>query len=126
MRTLLLLMLAGGLGSGLRYFIGLWGRGVVDNGWPLGTLLANLLGAFLIGVASAALIQGRWLSEEAGLVITTGFLGGLTTFSSFAAEGQQMLMRRDFPLFAAYTLGSLALGLFAVWAGMRVVSPRNG
>jgi CrcB protein len=53
---------------------------------PLGTLTANLMGGYLMGVAMAVMEHSQTLSPELRLLVTTGFLGGLTTFSAFSAE----------------------------------------
>ncbi len=122
MRIFLLLMLAGGLGSGFRYLVSIASREFLGTAWPWGTLVVNLVGAFLIGLASQLVIQERWLSPDHGLIIVTGFLGGLTTFSSFVAEGHGMMARREFFLLFAYMGGSLFLGTLAVFLGIRVAT----
>lgn len=119
MRTVLLLIGAGGLGTGLRYACSVY---LNRPGFPWGTLTVNIAGALLIGLVGTFALEARAISREAALIITTGFLGGLTTFSSFAFEGDQMLQRREFLLSGLYTLGSLALGLLAVWCGHRLGS----
>ena len=119
MKTVLLLMAAGGLGSGLRYAFSVY---LNRPGFPWGTLTVNVAGALLIGLVGAFVLEARVISRETALIVTTGFLGGLTTFSSFALEGGQMFQRRELTLMGLYTLGSLALGLLAVWAGHRIGS----
>jgi CrcB protein len=76
-----------------------WGLGIVLNPvfptLPLGTLAANLIGGLLMGVAMEVMTRHAFLSPEARLLVTTGFLGGLTTFSTFSAEITTLLLRRD-------------------------------
>jgi fluoride exporter len=97
-----------------------WGAGLVLNhrwlGFPLGTLLVNLVGGLLIGVALEWF--GRQPNEALKLLLVTGFLGGLTTFSAFSGEALVLLQRGQASLALAHTLahvlGSLlmaALGL---------------
>ena len=74
-----------GLGALLRWFLGLKFNGLYLT-IPLGTLVANLLGGYFIGVAIAFFATNTALSPEWRLFIITGFLGGLTTFSTFSAE----------------------------------------
>jgi len=77
------IILAGGSGALLRYLLG---RTTVNLGWaalPFGTLVANLIGCFLIGYLSWVLIHKWQVSREAQVVVLTGFLGGFTTFSAF-------------------------------------------
>lgn len=85
------LVLAGGTGALLRYLLG---RMTMNLGWaalPFGTLIANLVGCFLIGYFSWALIH-RWpASNETQTIVMTGFLGGFTTFSAFSLETITML-----------------------------------
>ncbi|MEO5340869.1 MAG: fluoride efflux transporter CrcB [Magnetococcus sp. MYC-9] len=100
------------LGAWLR-----WGLGLLLNAlWPtipLGTLAANLLGGYLVGVAVALFSQDATLPPELRLLLITGFLGGLTTFSTFSAEVVGLLLQQEY-LWAAtaallHLLGSLAM-----------------
>lgn len=85
--------------------------------FPLGTLAANLVGGYLVGLAVAYFMARHDLPHEARLFIVTGFLGGLTTFSSYSAEVVELVMRGDVGpgvlLAAAHLAGSLVL----TWAG---------
>jgi CrcB protein len=80
---------------------------------PFGTLAANLIGGFLVGIAVAAFAERADIAPMWRLFIVTGFLGGLTTFSTFSAESVSLLMRGDlgwaFAHAAAHLFGSLAL-----------------
>lgn len=91
--------LAVGLGAAIGAWLR-WGLGVLMNPvhahLPLGTLLANLLGGFLIGMAVAFFHHYTALSPEWRLFIMTGFLGGLTTFSTFSAESVMLLQRGEY------------------------------
>jgi len=88
---------------------------------PLGTLAANLLGGFVIGAALGLFNQFQSLPPEMRLFVTTGFCGGLTTFSTFSAETVTLLLRQQYgwsaAIIAAHVLGSLAMTL----AGIGVV-----
>jgi fluoride exporter len=94
-----------------------WGLGVLLNPLfptvPLGTLTANLAGGLLMGFAMELLTRHAVLPAEIRLLITTGFLGGLTTFSTFSAEVVTLLVRREY-LWGAiaitmHVMGSLAM-----------------
>lgn len=87
--------LGAAIGAWLRWGLGLWLNPVVPE-LPLGTLSANLIGGYLIGLAVAFFIQHPGLSPEWRLLIITGFLGGLTTFSTFSAETVTLLMRGQY------------------------------
>ena len=76
-----------------------WGLGVLLNPifptLPLGTLAANLIGGLLMGVAMELMARYATMPAELRLLMTTGFLGGLTTFSTFSAEITTLLLRRE-------------------------------
>lgn len=83
------------LGAWLRWAFGLW----LNSIWPelpVGTLSANLIGGFLVGLAVAFFMQHPNLPPEWRLFIITGFLGGLTTFSTFSIETVTLLMRGQY------------------------------
>ncbi len=94
-----------------------WGLGVVLNPifptLPLGTLAANLGGGLLMGFAMEIITRHALLPPEIRLLVTTGFLGGLTTFSTFSAEIVTLLLRREYLwgaiAVAVHVVGSLAL-----------------
>lgn len=94
------------LGACLRYALGLALNPVFPT-IPLGTLAANLLGGLLMGLTMALFAQYQALSPAARLFATTGFLGGLTTFSTFSAETITLLLRREY----AWTAGIVGLHL---------------
>jgi len=85
---------------------------------PLGTLAANLLGGLIIGVAMGVFNQFQALPAELRLLITTGFCGGLTTFSSFSAETVVLLLRQQYgwtvAIITAHVLGSLLMTLAGI------------
>ncbi len=123
-RSVVAVVVGGSIGCLLRWFLGLWfsGSGSVI---PLGTLTANLVGGYIIGVAVAYFALNNTLAPEWRLLIITGFCGGLTTFSSFSAEVVLML-RQDRMLWACGTValhlfGSLLMTFagFATVAGLR-------
>ncbi len=99
-------------GAWLRWAFGLWLNPVLPE-LPLGTLLANLIGGYLVGLAVAFFMQHPGLSPEWRLLIITGFLGGLTTFSTFSAETVTLLVRGQYAwsatIIAAHLLGSLLM-----------------
>ena len=100
-----------------------WGAGLWLNarwtGFPLGTLLVNVVGGFLIGMALEWF--GRMPNEMAKLLLVTGFLGGLTTFSSFSGESLALLQRGDFGLALAHTLIHVLGSLVAAAIGLAVM-----
>ena len=107
--TLLAVALGSAVGGMLRWWVGLW-LNPVWAGFPLGTLLVNCAGGFLIGAALIGFEQ--WPLALPRAFVITGLLGGLTTFSDFSGESLQLLDRGQFGLAglhaAAHVLGSLA------------------
>jgi len=99
-----------------------WGLGVALNSvvptLPLGTLAANLIGGYLVGVAVELFVQHSGITPEVRLFIITGFLGGLTTFSTFSAEAVTLLARQQYTwalgLIGLHLIGSLALTLLGI------------
>ena len=104
--------LGAAIGAWLRWGLGLWLNPVLPE-LPLGTLSANLVGGYLIGLAVAFFMQHPGLSPEWRLLIITGFLGGLTTFSTFSAETVTLLARGQYAwslsIIAAHLGGSLLM-----------------
>jgi CrcB protein len=99
-------------GAWLRWGLGLW-LNPIHADIPYGTLAANLLGGYLIGLAVAWFAQHPGLSPEWRLLVITGFLGGLTTFSTFSAEVFTLLSRAQLAMgmltVALHVVGSLAM-----------------
>ena len=118
--------LAVGTGAALGAWVR-WGLSLRFNpmfaSLPLGTLAANLIGAYLIGIALAAIVEGNLLSTTSKLFIVTGFLGGLTTFSSFSGEVVTAIMRGQYGWAAAAIIGHVGGSLVATVAGMASWSP---
>lgn len=104
--------LGAAIGAWLRWGLGLWLNPALPE-LPLGTLSANLVGGYLIGLAVAFFMQHPGLSPEWRLLIITGFLGGLTTFSTFSAETVTLLARGQYAwsmaIIAAHLGGSLLM-----------------
>ena len=119
MKQVLLVFIGGGIGSALRYTIGKF-FSIPSTGFPWGTFSVNIIGSLLIGVFMGVALKNSSLSENQTLLLVTGLCGGFTTFSAFAYENQQFLKEGDLTTFAVYTLGSLSLGILAVFLGLFV------
>lgn len=102
----------GAAGSLLRWWLAVALNPLFPN-VPLGTLCANLVGGLLMGVTLGVFDHFQTLSVELRLLIATGFLGGLTTFSTFSAESTGLLLRQQYAWFAAHValhlIGSIGL-----------------
>lgn len=116
--------LAVGIGAALGAWLR-WGLGALLNPHlpelPLGTLAANLVGGYLVGVAVAIFTQHPGLGPEARLFLITGFLGGLTTFSTFSAESVHLLARGELAWAAGHMALHLAGTLVMTFLGMLTV-----
>lgn len=112
------------LGAWLRYALGLLMNAMVPE-LPFGTLAANLGGGFVIGLVVAFFASNPALSPAWRLFVITGFLGGLTTFSTFSAESMQLLQHGQYGWaaahIAAHVIGSIAL-CFAGFASYRAIA----
>lgn len=116
MTQLLWVFLGGGLGSLLRTVVST--RIVAATGLPWGTLLVNVVGCFLIGVVGELSAKLHVVPRELALPLSAGFIGGLTTFSSFAYEAVRLGEAARVALAVLYVSGSVLVGLSAVVAGM--------
>jgi len=120
---LLLVGLAGGIGTCTRYLVQLGAGKLLGPAFPYGTIAVNLAGCFLIAAIAHVSLVTTHISDEARLVRTTGFMGGLTTYSSFNLETTTLLREGAYSLAAtnfAVTVGGCfvagLLGLFAARA----------
>ena len=120
MKNVLLVFLGGGLGSSLRYLISKY-LNQLENSIALGTFTVNILGSLLIGIIMGFALKNDTHSSTLTLLVATGFCGGFTTFSAFALENYQLLKTGDITNFIIYTLGSVALGIVAVFIGIWLV-----
>jgi CrcB protein len=126
MKAILLVALGGAVGSVARFQLsGLVLRQVVDWRFPLGTFVVNVAGCLLAGLLAALAEKSQFLTAEIRLLLFTGLLGGFTTFSAFGLETVLLLKRGEFWVAAAYVLGSVALGLLALWLGMAAIQAKG-
>src|SRR3954463_6864561 len=117
MDRLLLVCLGSAAGGGARYLGSTWSLRTLGGGFPWGTLAVNLTGTFLLGAIAFAGLQARALPPALTLALTTGVMGGFTTFSTFGLETLSLLERGAIGLAAAYAIGSVAGGVAACAAG---------
>ncbi|HZK48511.1 MAG TPA: fluoride efflux transporter CrcB [Thermoleophilia bacterium] len=115
---LLAIVIGGGLGSAVRYLASLLGWRLFGPGFPVATLAVNVAGCLLIGVAFALAETRGAMSPVTRLFVMTGFLGGLTTFSTFALETVDYAHVTSLAVAALNVLLSTAGGLAAVVAGL--------
>ena len=107
-------------GAWLRWLLGMLLNSVFPT-LPLGTLAANLIGGYLMGLAMGFMSHYETMSPEMRLLLTTGFLGGLTTFSSFSAETVTLLARNEYGWTALLVVLHVAGSVLLTLAGIETV-----
>jgi len=115
------------VGAWLRWGLGAWLNPIFPT-LPLGTLASNLVGGLMMGCAMELITRHALIPPEARLLITTGFLGGLTTFSTFSAEIVTLLMRREYLwggiAVAAHVVGAVALTIAGMLLARALLTPQ--
>ncbi len=114
--------LAGALGALSRYSLGIWIAALMPVEFPIGTLVANLTGAFLLGVVATYGIERGRMPAAWHLPVTVGFLGSYTTFSTWTVETVLLMEAGEWAWAGLNVVGSLSLGLLAVWLGHRLAN----
>jgi len=109
------------LGANLRYWVGDWAAQRFGSGFPYGTMLVNLTGSFLFGLLVSLTFEHFIIDPRLRILLTIGFLGSYTTFSTFAYESVTLITQGQWGLGLFNLLGSTMLGvLFAalgIWLG---------
>jgi len=116
-KSLLIVGLGGFAGTISRYLISRYFQIHFSTVFPWGTFLVNILGCFIIGIIYGVSEKGDFLSPEIRLLLTVGFCGGLTTFSTFSNDAFLLFNQQEWFRFAFYTSASFFLGLIAVYFG---------
>ncbi|MFP4557013.1 MAG: fluoride efflux transporter CrcB [Bacteroidales bacterium] len=122
MKNILLVAFGGGMGSVARYLLSLYFVRNTYGGFPLATLVVNVIGCLLIGLLFGLAERGELLSSELRLLLAVGFCGGFTTFSTFSNE-TFVLVRGGQIYSALFYIGlSVLLGFFAVVMGYKLIT----
>jgi CrcB protein len=121
MPVVLWVALGGAIGSAARYGVNIWSGRMFGTEFPWHTLIVNVLGCFLMGVLTEMLALKLHLSHEARAFLTTGILGGFTTFSAFSLDFAYLVERKEVLAAGGYVLASVVLSLLAVFAGMSLI-----
>ncbi len=111
------LSVGGVFGVNARYWLGVWVNRWTSQQFPWPTFVINVTGSFAIGFL--AVLLARWLPHHnARLLVITGFLGGYTTYSTFAFESQTLWERGEKAVSVGYMASTLLAGFLAVWLGV--------
>ena len=125
MSRLLWICIAGGFGSGTRYLVGVWAGKALGTAFPYGTLVVNVVGCFAIAALMHVALATTLIPPTLRLALTTGFLGGLTTYSSFNYETTRLLEERAWGAgmtnFAVTTVGCFLAGLCGLMLARKLV-----
>jgi CrcB protein len=120
-RNIIFVGIGGLVGSIVRYLVGTAFAAQFAAVFPFATLVVNIAGCFLIGVLFGLIDRGSILSPEWRSLLTTGFCGGLTTFSTFSYESTRLMQDGEF-LYLALNVGvSVVVGLAATYLGIFVI-----
>ncbi len=109
-------------GGGLvRYYLSGWVYGLLGRAFPYGTLVVNIIGAYFIGLIMELGLRSTMLSDTFRIGLTVGFMGGLTTFSTFSYETFRLLEDGQFLAASANVLASVLVCLLFTWLGIVTV-----
>ena len=111
------IFLGGGIGAVLRYLTGIVISVYLKTNFPTATFFVNIIGCFILGFLFVFFIEKSQINPALKLLLTTGFCGGLTTFSTFSPEIFNMIQDTQYTTAILYIGTSLIIGLFAVFLG---------
>jgi fluoride exporter len=117
----LIVFLGGGVGAALRHGINLASARTLGTAFPYGTLLVNVTGSFVMGLVAAYFAFKGDASQHWRLFLTTGILGGYTTFSAFSLDAALLYERGETGLAALYVIASVAISIAGLFAGLALV-----
>ena len=119
-----LVFLGAGIGGALRHGVNVGAARLFGYGFPYGTLIVNVVGSFAIGLLAGYFAFRPGIGQHVRLFLTTGLLGGFTTFSAFSLDTALLVERHHYALAAGYVAGSVAAGLIALFVGLALFERR--
>lgn len=120
MKMLLMAAIGGAVGSGARYLVGVGALRLLGSGFPWGTLIVNVVGSLIMGLIIASVALKYSISNEMRTLLSTGVLGGFTTFSAFSLDFAVLMERKAQGLAMAYLGASVGLSILALFAGLYI------
>lgn len=114
----LIVFLGAGLGGALRQGVNVAAVRLFGTGFPYGTFIVNVVGSFAMGLLTGLFAYRMGVPQHVRLFLTTGILGGFTTFSTFSLDAALLIERHDYALAAGYVVGSVAAALAGLFFGM--------
>jgi CrcB protein len=121
LRTILIVGTGGFIGSVMRYLVQFYVEKGMSSTFPMGTLIANIAGSFIIGMVFALAEKGNLMSSEWRIFLTVGICGGFTTFSAFAYNNFTMIKEHSYGQLLFNLGGNIFLGILAVYVGIIVI-----
>ena len=116
----LVVFLGAGIGGALRHGVNLASAKLFGRGFPFGTLIVNVVGSLAMGLLAGYFAYRTGVPQHMRLFLTTGILGGFTTFSAFSLDAALLMERHAYGLAAAYVAVSVAVSLAALFAGLAI------
>jgi fluoride exporter len=116
---LILLMVFGGVGTLARYGLDGWIQYRTGSGFPFGTLTINIIGCFFLGIIGQFSLNHLYVPPDLRIGLTTGLMGGFTTFSTFGLDSVRMMESGEWPRALMYIGASVLGGLAAMMLGLR-------
>ena len=116
----LIVFIGAGIGGALRHGVNVGAARLFGYGFPFGTLIVNIAGSFLMGLLAGYFAFRPGISQHMKLFLTTGILGGFTTFSAFSLDTALLIERHAFGMAAGYIVGSVAASLSALFFGLAI------
>src|SRR6476660_8789625 len=114
----LIVFLGAGIGGALRHGVNVGSARLFGYGFPFGTLIVNVVGSFLMGLLAGYFAFRPGIGQHVRLFLTTGILGGFTTFSAFSLDSALLIERHAYGLAAGYMVGSVAASVSALFLGL--------
>src|SRR4051795_4193610 len=114
----LIVFMGAGIGGALRHGVNVGAAKLFGYGFPLGTLIVNVSGSFLIGLFAGYFAFRPGIGQHMRLFLTTGLLGGFTTFSAFSLDTALLVERHAYGAAAGYMVGSVAASVSALFFGL--------
>ena len=114
----LIVFLGAGIGGAARHGVNVGAARWFGYGFPYGTMIVNIVGSFLMGLLAGWFAYRPGIDQHVRLFLTTGILGGFTTFSAFSLDSALLIERHCYWLAAAYVLGSVISSLVALFLGL--------
>jgi fluoride exporter len=115
----LIVFLGAGIGGALRHGVNVWAVRAFGYGFPLGTFIVNVLGSFVMGLLVGFFAYRAGLvPQHVRLFVTTGVLGGFTTFSAFSLDAALLFERHSYSMAMAYILASVFASIVALFLGL--------